>query len=205
MLIYLLQGVTLGFYASVAPGPFQAYLLAQTMKQGWQRTAPAAFAPLITDGFIIALVLLVLVQIPGWLLDGLRVVGGLFLLYLAHGAYRQWRAGTPQHDAIADSVEQNVVKAVLLNFTNPNPYLFWSLVGAPILLEGWRQSVSLGLSFLAAFYSAFVVLLLGLLILFDTARRSGPAVSRALNGIAALALLLFGISQVWEGVAGHLL
>ena len=83
MLVYLTQGLLLGGMAAAQPGPFQAYLLSQTLKNGWRRTMWAAFAPLLSDGPIVILVVLILTQTPDWFLTLLRVAGGGFLLYLA--------------------------------------------------------------------------------------------------------------------------
>ena len=52
---------------------------------------PAAFAPLLSDIPIVALVLLLLTRIPPLWLDVLRVAGGAFLLYLAARACRAFR------------------------------------------------------------------------------------------------------------------
>jgi threonine/homoserine/homoserine lactone efflux protein len=88
---YILQGMAYGFAAATQPGPFQTYLILQALKRGWKRTLPMALAPLLSDGPIILLVLLVLTQVPLWLVRSLRVAGGFFLIYLAIGA---WRTGT---------------------------------------------------------------------------------------------------------------
>ena len=92
MLTYLLQGLTIGFASGAQPGPFQAYIISQTLSRGWRRTWIAAFAPLLSDGPIVLLVILVLTRTPDWSLQLLRVIGGLFLLYLAYGAYRSYRS-----------------------------------------------------------------------------------------------------------------
>ena len=84
MLPFLLQGLTLGFAAGAQPGPFQTYLISQTLSQGWRRTWIAAFAPLISDGPIVALALLVLSQVPDWFQRVLQIVGGLFVLSTPH-------------------------------------------------------------------------------------------------------------------------
>ena len=57
MFPFLLQGLTLGFAAGAQPGPFQTYLITQTLSQGWRRVWIAAFAPLVSDGPIVALAL----------------------------------------------------------------------------------------------------------------------------------------------------
>jgi threonine/homoserine/homoserine lactone efflux protein len=67
MWIYLLQGMGFGLAAASQPGPFQTYLISQSLARGWKHTLPAALAPLISDGPIIALCLLVLSQVPAWM------------------------------------------------------------------------------------------------------------------------------------------
>lgn len=197
---YLLTGISLGFYAAMAPGPFQAFLLSQSLKNGWQRTLPASLTPLFTDGPIIALVLLLLTQTPNWFLSALRIVGGFFIVYLAKGAFDSFRQEDFSLKATAEASERGMFKAIMMNALNPNPYIFWSVVAGPILLEGWRQSPRLGLSFLLGFYGTMVSGLAGLIILFATARQFGPKVTRILSGVSAAALLIFGLYQIWEGI-----
>ena len=90
--MYLLQGIGFGFAAASQPGPFQTYLISQSISRGWRRTLPSALAPLLSDGPIIALCLLVLSQVPVWMEQVLYGVSGVFILYLAWGALRAWRA-----------------------------------------------------------------------------------------------------------------
>ena len=92
MWLYIIQGVGYGFAAAIQPGPFQTYIIAQTLTRGWKPTLPAALAPLISDGPIIALCLLVLSQVPIWFQRFLYIAGGLFILYLAYGAYKSWKS-----------------------------------------------------------------------------------------------------------------
>ena len=201
MLIYFLQGATLSVSAALMPGPFQAFLLSQSLTHGWRRTLPAAFAPLVTDGPIIALVLFVLTQTPQWFLDLLRVAGGIFILYLAKGALSGLKGSGPVIGAVADAGRRTFLSAILMNFLNPNPYIFWSVVSGPIVLSGWRRSPGFGIAFLVGFYGAFVCCLMALIILFGTAGSISDKVNRALIFVAAAALLAFGLYQVAVGSA----
>ena len=140
MTAYLILGMTYAFAAAVQPGPFLTFLISRTLTNGWRRTIPAAFAPLLSDGPIIVLVLLVLSQMPGWLVQALQVAGGVFLLYLALGAFKTWRNYKAKDANEFDSTRQTVFKAVVVNLLNPAPYLGWSLVMGPLLLKGWREA-----------------------------------------------------------------
>jgi len=75
MWIYLFQGIGYGLAAASQPGPLQTYLVSQSVTRGWRRTLPAALAPLVSDGPIIALCLLVLSKVPAWL-DRFLYIGG---------------------------------------------------------------------------------------------------------------------------------
>jgi threonine/homoserine/homoserine lactone efflux protein len=209
MLAYLLQGLGYGFSAAVQPGPFQTYVISEALQRGWRRTLFAALAPLVSDGPIIALALLLLTQLPtGWE-RVLYVAGGLFALYLAWGAYRAWRVfdlivppseAPPSEAPPPESPRSGVLQAALMNSLSPGPYLFWGLITGPVLLEGWRRAPIQGLGFLCGFYLAMVGSLAGLILLFSTARRLGPTVNRALVGISALALAAFGLLQLTKGL-----
>ncbi len=87
MSTYVIFGMSYAFACAVQPGPFLAYIIGLALANGWRRTLPAAFAPLLSDGPVILLTLLVLTQMPAWLSPALRVAGGGFLLYLAYGAW----------------------------------------------------------------------------------------------------------------------
>ena len=199
-MLYFLQGLTLGLSATATPGPFQAFLLAQALKYGWKRTLPATLAPLVSDGPIIFLVLLVLTQTPAWFLDSLQIAGGIFVLYLAKGALLTLKTTNSTPEISTEVTRQSFFKAVAMNFLSPGPYLFWSVIAGPVVLEGWRQAPSLGLIFVLGFYGALIGGFVAFIILFATASQLGPRVSYVLRLISAAALLVFGLYQLWKGV-----
>ncbi|MGC9349474.1 MAG: LysE family translocator [Anaerolineae bacterium] len=203
MLTYLAQGLGYGFAAAAQPGPFQTYVISQSLRRGWRRALPAALAPLISDGPIILAALLVLNRLPSGWQDILYVAGGLFVLYLAWGALKAWREFQPSPvstDLDSETEGQSVLKAAAANALSPGPYLFWGLVTGPILLRGWRDAPVKGVGFLVGFYTAMVGSLVALVLVFGVARRLGPKVNRALVGLSAVALAVFGVHQVWQGI-----
>jgi threonine/homoserine/homoserine lactone efflux protein len=202
MLAYLIQGIGYGFAAAVQPGPFQTYLISQTLSKGWRLTLPAALAPLISDGPIIVVALVVLSQVPVWFQRFLYIAGGLFILYLAYSAFVAWRNYDKSGVVTDSSGRQSVVKAAMMVALSPGPYIYWSLVTGPILLTGWREAPANGLGFLVSFYATIVLSLSGIIVMFGTARQLGPKVNRALLGVSAITLVCFGLYQLWLGVAG---
>jgi threonine/homoserine/homoserine lactone efflux protein len=200
MWLYILQGIGYGFAAGVQPGPLQTYIVSQTLLKGWRRTLLAAFAPLISDGPIIAICLFVLSQVPGWLQRILFIAGGLFVLYLAYGAYQTWKNFDPNLPSPQSGTQQSILKAALVNTLNPNPYIFWTLVTGPILLAGWRNTPLYGLGFLLGFYATFIFSLAAMILIFGTMRQLGPKINRILLGFSAVALFFFGLYQLWLGI-----
>lgn len=200
MWIYLLQGIGFGFAAASQPGPFQTYLISQSISQGWRRTLPSALAPLLSDGPIIALCLLVLSQVPIWMAQVLYAVSGLFILYLAWGALRAWRAPRAQ-EPVAQDAALPVGKAVVMNMLSPGPYIFWTLVTGPVLIAGWRESPVYGLSFLGGFYLMLVGGLAVIVVVFGLAARFGAGIQHAMLGLSAWALLAFGLYQLSKAMA----
>ena len=200
MFINFLQGFTLAIAAAITPGPFQAFLLSQAVKNGWKRTLPAALSPLLSDGPIITLVLFVLTQTPQWFLDGLRIAGGLFILYLGVKAFLSMKEADTTIRPSTDAGRQSLFRAAILNFLNPNPYIFWSLLAGPILLSSWREAAGLGISFIAGFYMTFIGCLAVFILVFASAGRLNPRVNKILNIIATLALLVFGLYQIIFGL-----
>jgi threonine/homoserine/homoserine lactone efflux protein len=200
MWLYILQGIGYGFAAGVQPGPLQTYIISQTLTKGWRRVLPATFAPLVSDGPIITICLLVLSQVPLWFQQFLYIAGGLFVLYLAYGAYQTWKKFDPNVPSAESGTQKSILKAALVNILNPSPYIFWTLVTGPILLKAWRKAPAYRLGFMAGFYLTMILSLVTIILLFGTARQLGPRINRALLGISAIALFCFGLYQLWLGI-----
>ena len=200
MWLYLLQGIGYGLAAASQPGPFQTYLISQTLTRGWKRTLPAALAPLVSDGPIILICVLVLSQVPAWMQRILYIAGGLFILYLAYGTYNSWKNFDSRLPSVETGTQQSILKAALMNAPSPGPYIFWTLVTGPILLKGWRETPVNGIGFLIGFYVTLISSLAALILIFGTAAKLGPKFNRMLLGISAIALTCFGLYQLWLGI-----
>jgi threonine/homoserine/homoserine lactone efflux protein len=200
----LILGATYAFAAAVQPGPLQTYVVSQVLSNGWRRTLPAALSPLLSDGPIILLVLVVLTHLPASFDRVLRCAGGVFLFYLAAAAYRTWLNWDDRGRGadLAQSARRSVISAAIVNLLNPNPYLAWSLVLGPLLLKGWRESPANGIALLVGFYGTMVLTFAGIIMLFAGAGKVGPRVNRWLVGLSSIALACFGCYQLWSGVTG---
>ena len=199
MVVYLILGITFGFACAVQPGPFQTFIISRTLSNGWRHTLPVAFAPLMSDGPIIILVLLVLNSVPIWMEHFLHFAGGFFVLFLAIGALRSFKNYDLNKTVLLQSRRQNFIKAATVNLLNPNVYLAWSLVMGPLIMKGWRENPGNGVALIMGFYITMILITVGIIILIAASRKLGPKVNRTLIGISAIALACFGIYQLWLG------
>jgi len=196
---YVLLGATYGFAAAAQPGQFQAFLLSRTARDGWRPTIPAALAPLLSDLPIVVLVLFVLVRVPPAFLAVLRLIGGGFLLYLAFGALSSWRRYHPPAENDSARAHETLLQAALVNFLNPSPYLAWSTVLGPLVIEAWRKAPLDAGGLVVAFYATMILATVAVIVVFALAHTLGPRVARGMVGVSAIALAAFGVYQLLVG------
>jgi threonine/homoserine/homoserine lactone efflux protein len=192
----ILIGCGFAFAAAVQPGPLQAFLLSSVSQNGWKRTLPASFSPLLSDGPIALFVLLLLNQISTAMYGILQVTGGFLLLYFAWTSYRQWKRYSvivPDNHGL---MPRTLIQASMVNILNPNPYLGWSLVLGPAFLAAWQKSPIHAFTLIIAFYATMVVVLACIIFLFGTTRFLSPAGRRILILVSAIILAAMGTYQL---------
>ena len=169
---------------------------------GWKRTLPAALAPVVSDAPIILGVIFLLRWLPeGWT-GWLRAAGGIFLLYLAWSSFRQWQRG-PEESPEDEKPPRTLLQAVVVNLLNPAPYLGWSLVLGPALIEAWAQSPAYGIGLLAAFYGILTLGNAMVIVAIGTTSYLNPKTRHNLILLSAIFLAGLGMFQLWKGLAGE--
>jgi threonine/homoserine/homoserine lactone efflux protein len=197
---HLLQGITLGFTASATPGPFQAYLLNHTVLHGKGRTLPLCLAPLLSDGPIVVLMLVILTRMPEGFLRFIQIFGGLFLLYLAKGTLSAMpHTGDPKSES---PKPRNFSHAILMNLLSPSAYVFWGTITGPMCLKAWATSASHAISFVGGFYATLIGGFMAFVVMSAAALSVNRKAGKIMSVIAAAVLLGFGVWQIWRGVKG---
>ncbi len=198
MEFYIVQGISLGLAVAIAPGPLQAYLLAQAVRFGPRHTLPLVFAPVVSDVPIIALVLFTLAFLPDWALRSLQIGGGIVLLYLAWESYTHLRrppVGSPD----ARQAGQSFLKAVLMNGLSPGPYIFWFTIAGPIFRTGYNTDPWLGWAYLIGFGIGLLIGLTAFVLTVGTTRRLNARSQTLINVATTVILAGFGVYQIWAG------
>jgi threonine/homoserine/homoserine lactone efflux protein len=206
ILSLLAQGGSLGFAAATGIGPFQTFIISETLARGWRHSLPAVFAPLVSDAPAIILFVLILGQVPAWALRGIQVLGGLFILYLAWGIFKQLRQTTPivitSTEDTAPKGRNILLRAAAINFFGPGVWIFWSTVNGPIVVKALQESVLAALAFMVAFYGVFIGGLIVFVMIFHQARRLDERVVRTLLAISLVIMLVFAASLLKTGIFG---
>ena len=194
----ILIGISYALSAGLQPGPLQAFFLAKVAEQGWRRTLPAAFAPLISDGPIALVSILLLNILPETFRNLLQLAGGFLLLFFAWNAFRNWREDQVVEFGESEAAPKTVFQAALINLLNPNPYLGWSLVMGPAVVAAWIKSPGTAVSLLLAFYITMIVTSMVMIYLMGRALLLGPGARKVMNLISALLLVGLGLYFLYQ-------
>ncbi|MBE0657746.1 MAG: LysE family transporter [Bryobacteraceae bacterium] len=190
---FLFLGAGLGLAAGISPGPILTLVVAQTLRYGRREGIIVSFAPLISDLPIVALSLWVLSRLrdAGAAMAVVSIAGALFLLVLGIETLR----AKPPSAGAPEGAPRSLAKAVAMNFLNPHVYLFWSTVGAPLVLKGWSGGAVQPAAFLAAFYACLIGSKVGVALLLGRMRGllTGRAYVYTLRALAAALFILAGI------------
>ena len=174
-------------------------IISETLRHGKLAGAKVACIPLLTDAPIVLASGLLFTQITNMnmLLGGISIVGSIFLLYLGiksiRAANSEFRDCTPRPLLLKE--------IMIANLANPNPYLFWFTVGAPLLVRSFQHNCGTGISFLLSFYLGLVGVKLIIAIAAGKSRDflQGFLYRRTMQ-LLSLMLMAFAVYLMLEGV-----
>ena len=196
MFEYIMLGGGFAFAAAVQPGPLQAFLFARVTQIGWKKTLPAAFAPLLSDGPIALLVLLLLNGLPEIIKPILQSAGGVFLLVIAYKTFGDWEKKKVERSKSDESAPKTIFQAALVNILNPNPYIGWSLVLGPAILNAWQKNPIFGFALVISFYFTMLLSLMIIIFIFGTSGRLHELQRKRLLLVSIILLAMIGAFQL---------
>ena len=189
---FAISGILFGLVAGISPGPMLALVVSETLRRNQRAGILVACAPLLTDAPIVVASVVVLSRFSqsDTVLGVISLLGGLFLVYLACGSL----AGSPGVPGAGEKGAGSLLKGVLANFLNPNPYLFWGVVGGPTVLKALSDGPSAAAAFLIGFYTCLVGSKVAMALVVDRSRAviSSGAYALVIRGLG-LALLAFAL------------
>ena len=127
-----LAGITLGIVEGVKPGPLLTTVIKETLTSGFRGGMRAASAPIFTDGPLI----LFSIYLASWIASqplvfcGISIVGAIFLSRMGIECFNP---EIPDIDSTDIDLSKSLKKGILTNLLNPNAYIFWLLIGGPLM------------------------------------------------------------------------
>ncbi len=192
--------------ATVSPGPANLAVIATSMSAG-RRAGFALAAGVVmgslTWGVLAALGLSAFLLSYGWLVSVMRIVGGVYLLWLAYKSFRSaFRRQQPEalEIALGRSVKQYFVRGLAIHLTNPKAIFAW----LAIIAIGVSPGAPASLSFLIIAGCWFMGSLFygGCAMVFSTRRmvRLYGALRQWIEGTAAVVFTLAGLKLLTSRV-----
>jgi threonine/homoserine/homoserine lactone efflux protein len=150
MFTFLIIGSLLGLSAGLAPGPLLTLVISETLRHDYKAGIRVALSPIITDLPIILLTIFILGRLSGFhfVLGVISLIGGLVLLYMAYKGFFV-KVGDV---ALEGDTPKSLTKGIIVNLTNPHPYLFWLSVGAPTITKALNKGIWSAGAFILSFY-----------------------------------------------------
>jgi threonine/homoserine/homoserine lactone efflux protein len=199
----LLVGLSLGAAAGISPGPLLVLVVTSALRAGWPAGVLAAAAPLVSDVLVVTGTLVVLDRLPEATLGYVACAGALFVGWSGVATLRESRTATLAPGLVDQraAARRALGEAALVNLLSPHPWIFWITVGGPLLVEAAEDSAAAAVGFVVAFYVLLVGSKVAIAALVaagrrDSWRRFVAPISAALLALAAIALLLDGISRL---------
>lgn len=148
-----------GLSGAASPGPLLAFNIRETVERGFWAGPSVSLGHSLLEAVVVALLALGLGRVLQTGLAGavVALAGGIFLLWMAWGIYRQ-PAGelvlTPaQGIRRAGGARRPILGGVLVSLSNPFWFVWWMTVGAALLLS----SAVLGPAGIGAFYVGHIL------------------------------------------------
>ena len=193
-----LAGITLGIVEGVKPGPLLTTVLKETLTSGFRGGMRAASAPIFTDGPLI----LFSIFMAGWIATqplvfcGISILGAIFLTRMGIECFYP---EIPDIDSSDVDLSRSFKRGILTNLLNPNAYIFWLLVGGPLMATAADTEPLAPFAYAISFILSIVIVKIALAYFFSKAQvnLSSDRYLLALK-ICGLAMFIFALSFVYK-------
>ena len=193
-----LAGIALGLFEGVRPGPLLTMVIRETLTGGWSAGARAASAPIFTDGPLIVISVL----LSGWVADQpslmftISMLGACFLLWFGIDCFR---IEPPDSDIEQQEVTGSFSRGVITNLLNPNVYVFWFLIGGPLMASAADEEPVAPVAYALSFLVTIIIVKMVIALIFDRTRGSmSPRVYKIALEICGLGMIGFSAGFMYQ-------
>ena len=191
-------GIALGLFEGIRPGPLLTMVIRETLTGGWYAGARAASAPIFTDGPLI----IVSIFLSGWIAEHPSI---LFVISLLGAGFLVWfgidcfRIEAPDPDTAQEAVTGSFRRGVITNLLNPNVYVFWFLIGGPLMASAADEEPLAPVAYAVSFLVTIIIVKMAIALIFDRTRGSlSPTTYRIALGICGLGMIGFSVGFLYQ-------
>ena len=190
-------GVALGIIEGIKPGPLLTMVIRESLSRGLKAGMWTAAAPIFTDGPLI----IVSLFFAGWVATEpsvLLTISALGALFLTKMGLECFTLELPDPSMEADS-SGSFKRGILTNLLNPNVYVFWFLIGGPLMASAAEQEPVAPVIYAIAFLLTIILVKAAIAwILVGGGTWLSPRKYRIAMVICGLAMLAFAASFAFQ-------
>ena len=191
-------GAALGVIEGIKPGPLLTMVIRETLSGGLRAGVWTAAAPIFTDGPLIIVSLLAAswISTRPSLLIVISILGAAYLLKMGLECFS---IEPPSSDLAEVDVSDSFKRGVLTNLLNPNVYIFWFLIGGPLMASVADEEPLAPVAYAVTFLVSIIIVKSIIALVFDRTRgnlsRRSYSIMLSLCGVA---MIFFAIGFTYQ-------
>jgi len=193
-----LAGAVLGVVEGIKPGPLLTMVIRETLSGGLRAGVWTAAAPVFTDGPLIVLSLVAAAWIATQtsVLLAITIAGAIFLAYMGIECFS---LELPDMMTQAAPPKASFLRGITTNLLNPGVYVFWFLIGGPLMASAVDQEVLAPVAYALSFLGTIIMTKVCIAYLISKFSQGiTPQTYRNLLSVCGLVMLCFSLYYVWQ-------
>jgi len=196
----IIAGVSLGIIEGIKPGPLLTMVIRETLSGGIRAGARTAAAPIFTDGPLIIISLFA----ANWFASNSIVLAVISIL----GSFFLMKMGVECFSINPPTIQDNnydyttsFKRGILTNLLNPNVYIFWFLIGGPLMARAAIKEPLAPIGYAISFLVAHTVVNIMIAYFFDRTRgQNSNSYYKISLSICGFAMILFSVGFLFYAI-----
>ena len=191
-------GLALGIVEGVKPGPLLTMVIRETLSGGLRAGIWTAAAPIFTDGPLVIVSLLAAswISTQPTILIAISIMGAGYLLKMGLECFM---IEPPSPDIAEIDVSDSFKRGILTNLLNPNVYIFWFLIGGPLMASVADEEPLAPVAYALTFLVSIIMVKSLIALAFDRTRGNlSHSTYKAVLSLCGLAMIVFSAGFILQ-------